>query len=85
MELHERVSVLPVTTGLIATISEGDMHIGVVNQCVGERHGHRAGTYNKVVSLQRTHHHWPLNSPSSRTSDKNKFIPILSTQQLREV
>jgi len=46
VKLHERIRILPVTAGNIATVDKCDMHIGVVNQGVRESHAHRACTYD---------------------------------------
>ena len=71
MELDERIRVLPMTAGRMATVDERDVHVGVVDQGVRERHAHRARTHDEVVGLQRAHRHvrasiamdeWPTDS-----------------------
>ena len=52
VQLDERIGVLPVPARRMATIDEGDVHVGVVDQRVGERHAHGSGADNEVVRLQ---------------------------------
>src|SRR5215831_3141602 len=52
MELHEWIRVLPMATGGIAPIDEGDVHIGVIDQRVGKGHAHRAGADDEIVRVQ---------------------------------
>ena len=55
VELDERIGVLPVAAGRVATVDERDVHVGVIDQGVGERHAHRAGADDEVVGLERVH------------------------------
>ncbi|MDZ7674575.1 MAG: hypothetical protein U5K30_05855 [Acidimicrobiales bacterium] len=57
VELDERVRVLPVTTGAVATVDESHVDVGMVDQGVGEGHAHRARTHHQVVGLQGAHRH----------------------------
>ena len=52
VQLHERIGVVPVTAGGVATVDEGDVDVGVIDQGVGERHAHGAGTDDEVVGLE---------------------------------
>ena len=52
VELHERVGVLPVTACGVATVDQGDVHIGVVEQRVGEGHPHRPGADDEIVGVE---------------------------------
>ena len=54
MELDERIRVLPVPAGRVATVDERDVHVGVVDRRVREGHAHRARAHDEVVGLQRS-------------------------------
>ena len=56
MQLHERIGVLPVPSGDVATVDERDVHVGMIDQRVGERHAHRPGADDEVVGLHRPRH-----------------------------
>jgi hypothetical protein len=51
VQLHERVGVLPVSSGDMASVNDGDMNVGVVDKRIGERHAHRPSPDDEVVSL----------------------------------
>ena len=55
VQLHERIRVLPVPAGGVAAVDQGDMHVGVVDQRVGERHAHRACTHDQVIGVEASH------------------------------
>ncbi|MNT90753.1 hypothetical protein D3C72_2317340 [compost metagenome] len=62
MQLDERIGVMPVATGRMATIDERHMDIGVIDECVGKRHAHRTGPDDEVVRLDCSRH---LRTPPS--------------------
>ena len=57
MELDERIRVLPVPAGRVATVDERDVHVRVIDQGVREGHAHRARAHDEVVGLRRSHRH----------------------------
>ena len=65
VQLDERIGVLPVPAGRVATVDERDVHVGVIDQRVGEGHAHRAGAHDEVVGLQRSHRHARMASGGS--------------------
>ena len=68
VELDERIRVLPVPAGRVATVDERDVDVGVIDQGVGERHAHGARAHDQVVGLQRSHRHAPRPPAASRRS-----------------
>ena len=61
VQLHERVGVLPVSSGDMASVNDGDVNVGVVDKRIGERHAHRPSPDDEVVSLSRLSRHWSPN------------------------
>jgi hypothetical protein len=57
VKLDERVSILPVAPWCMPTIDKRDVHIGVIDQGVGERHPHSTGTDDDVVRAERARRH----------------------------
>ena len=51
MQAHERVGLEPVAPDAVAAVDQGDAHVGVVDQRVGERHAHGPGPDHQVVGL----------------------------------
>ena len=58
VQLNERVRVVPVTSGEMTPIDQRHVHVGMVDQRVGECHSHRAGAHHQVIGVQRSHHHF---------------------------
>ncbi len=56
MQPDEGIGVQPVPTDPVAPIDQGHPHLGVVDQRVGERHAHGAGTHHEVVGLDHAGH-----------------------------
>ena len=56
MQPHERVGLEPVAADTVAAVDEGDAHVGVVDQRVGERHAHGPGADHQVVGLDCARH-----------------------------
>ena len=56
MQAHERVGLEPVAPDTVAAVDEGDAHVGVVDQGVGERHAHGPGPDHEVVGLDSARH-----------------------------
>ena len=52
MQLDERVRVEPVAAGRVAAIDEGDVHVRVIDQRVGERHAHGSRADDEIVGFQ---------------------------------
>ena len=55
VQLDERVRVEPMPAGRVPAVDQRDVHIGVIDQRVGERHAHRARADDEIVGLQRSH------------------------------
>ena len=53
----ERVGIDPVTSGRVTPIDQRHVHVRMVDQCIAERHPHRACTHHQVVGVQRSHYH----------------------------
>ncbi len=57
MKLDEGVGILPVAPSCMPTIDKCDVHIGVIDQGVGERHPHSTGSDDDVVRAERARRH----------------------------
>ena len=56
MQPHERVRIEPMAAGPVPAIDQGDLHLRMAGQGVGESHARRPGSDYQVVSLERTWH-----------------------------
>ena len=56
MQLDERVGVDPVSARGRSPVDKRHMDIGVLNECISERHAHCACTYDQVVGLDEVPH-----------------------------
>jgi hypothetical protein len=52
----ERVGVEPVAADTVSAVDQRHPDVGVVDQRVGERHAHGAGTHDQVVGIDRPGH-----------------------------
>ncbi len=82
MELYERVRVLPVTTGRVATVDKGHVHVRVVDQGVRERHAHRARAHDEVVGVRRSHRHG--GRPPVASTDGPRFVSLAPPGRRRQ-
>ena len=57
MQAHERVRIEPMPAGPVPAIHQGDLHVRMPGQGVGESHARRPGSDYEVVSLERTCHY----------------------------
>jgi hypothetical protein len=55
MEPDERIRVQPMPTCTVPTVDHDDADVGVVDQRIRERHPHRAGADDHIVSFQHRH------------------------------
>ena len=56
MQADERVRLEPVPADAVATVDQRHAYVGVVDQGVGERHPHGAGSHHEVVGVDGARH-----------------------------
>ena len=56
MQSHEGVRLEPVSADAVPAVDQGHADLGMVDQCVGERHPHGPRTYHEVVGFDPGRH-----------------------------
>ena len=57
VQANERIRILPMTSRSQAAVEHGHLHIRLSHQCIDERQGARARSYDQII---RAHQHVPL-------------------------
>jgi hypothetical protein len=71
VQTNERIRILPVTSGSLAAVDRGHLHIRLSHQCVDERQGARARSYDQIIRAQQ---HVPA-PPCPRAEKHGRSIP----------
>ncbi len=56
MQAHERIRIEPVAAWAVPSIDQGDPHVGMAGDGVGERHARRPGPDDEIVSFEQAWH-----------------------------
>ena len=82
MQADERVRLEPVPADAVATVDQRHADVGVVDQRVGERHPHGAGSHHEVVGFDRARHRSNVPLTPRRVHGAHGHLTRLPQQRL---